>query len=317
MRMIYTGENENKTLKQVMTETIPAICEKDPKVFYLDADLMSCLGLIEWSREHPDQAVDCGIAEANMVGIAAGMAIEGFKPIIHSFGPFISRRVFDQIFISGAYAGNSITVLGSDPGVTAEFNGGTHMPFEDVALYASIPGSTVIDITDNAMMPDVLKQCIDMPGIKYIRFGRKNYPAVYEEGTHFPIGKAIELKAGTDIAIFVTGFLTADALEAAKVLEEKGISVAVVNLFTIKPLDTEAIIAYAQKTKAVLTVENHNYIGGLYSMIAGVLSKHCPTKMDYVAVEDSFGEVGPIDYLKERFGLTADTIVNKAISLLK
>ncbi len=316
MEIVYNGKPATVTIKETMSKIIPQICEKDPKAFYLDADLMSCLGMINWSREHPQQSVDCGVAEANMVGIAVGLAAEGFRPIVHSFGPFISRRAFDQMFISAAYAHYSLTVLGSDPGVTAEFNGGTHMPFEDVALYSVIPGSTVIDVCDHVMMKKILPQCIDMPGIKYIRFGRKAYPQIYSEDTEFEIGKAKVLREGTEVTLLVTGFMTADALEAAKTLEEKGISAAVVNLFTIKPIDREAIVHFARRTGAVITVENHNYIGGLYSIVASVLAKECPVKMDYVAVDDHFGDVGPIGYLKTKFGLTKDSIVEKTLALL-
>lgn len=317
MKTVYNGELDQKTIKEVLGAEIPRLCQNDPMVYYLDADLMSCIGTIPWAKSHPESAVDCGIAEANLMGIAAGMAAEGFKPIVHSFGPFISRRAFDQAFLSVAYAQNSVTILGSDPGVTAEYNGGTHMPFEDVALYRTIPGATVIDISDAAMMADVLEQCVNMPGVKYLRFGRKQYPSIYEEGTHFPIGKAIELRPGKDLTIFVTGILVHEAMQAAAILDQEGIQAAVVNIFTIKPIDEEAVVSYAKESGAVLTVENHNYIGGLYSAVSGVLSKQHPTRMDYVAVKDCFGEVGPIEYLQEQFGLTTEAIVQKARKLTR
>lgn len=316
MKVVYNGQLDSKTIKEVSGNTVIKLCEERPEVFYLDADLMSCIGTVAWGKAHPETAVDCGIAEANLVGVAAGMAAEGFKPIIHSFGPFISRRAFDQAFLSAGYAKNSMTILGSDPGVTAEYNGGTHMPFEDVALYREIPGSVVIDISDAAMMEDILTQCVDMPGVKYIRFGRKTYPQVYEKGTRFEIGKAIELKAGTDVTIFVTGILVHEAMQAAKLLENEGINAAVVNMFTIKPIDKDAIVKYAESTGAILTVENHNYIGGLYSAVAEVLAKEFPVPADYVAVEDRFGEVGEIEYLQEVFGLTTENIVRKAKNLI-
>ena len=158
MNIIYNGEKD-KAFKEVLGATIPRLCEEDDKVIYLDADLMSCIGTAKWAAAHPDRAIDCGIAEANMIGIAAGLSSVGFKPVVHTFGPFASRRVFDQVFLSGAYAKNSITIIGSDPGVCAAYNGGTHMPFEDMALYRAIPDAYVFDITDTAMLEDLLKQC--------------------------------------------------------------------------------------------------------------------------------------------------------------
>ena len=172
-KIVYTGEMDPRLCKSVLGETIPALAERDPDVIYLDADLMSCIGTAKWAQAHPDRAVNCGIAEANMVGVACGLASAGFKPIVHTFGPFASRRCYDQAFLSGGYAKNDITIIGTDPGVTATMNGGTHMPFEDVALYRAMPGTTVIDVTDPTLLISVLGQCVDRPGVKFIRVGRK------------------------------------------------------------------------------------------------------------------------------------------------
>ena len=147
-KIVYNGEMDPRLCKDVIGATVADLCEHDPDVIFLDADLMSCSGTLKWSKTHADRAIDCGIAEANMAGVAAGLSAAGFKPIIHSFGTFASRRIYDQIFLSGGYAKNDITVIGTDPGVTAALNGGTHMPFEDVALYRALPGATVIDVTD-------------------------------------------------------------------------------------------------------------------------------------------------------------------------
>ncbi len=152
MNIVYDGSMDNVAFKDVLGRVIPELLEKDPDAIYLDADLMSCIGTLNYAAEHPNRAINCGIAEANMIGMACGLSAAGFKPIAHTFGPFASRRVFDQVFLSAGYAGNSITVLGTDPGVTAAFNGGTHMPFEDMALYRAIPGAIVLDITDAAML---------------------------------------------------------------------------------------------------------------------------------------------------------------------
>ena len=303
MKIVYDGSMDPRPCKTILGETIPALAAEDPDVIYLDADLMNCIGTAKWAAANPDRAINCGIAEANMIGVAAGLASAGFKPIVHTFGPFASRRCYDQIFLSGGYAKNDITVIGSDPGVTAALNGGTHMPFEDVALYRALPGSTVIDK--------------DLPGVKYIRVGRKSYARVYEDGSELPIGKAVTLREGTDLVIFACGIMVHEALQAAAALEKEGISAAVLDLFTIKPLDAEAVASWAEKTGAVVVAENHNRYGGLCSAVSEVLAERCPTPAAFVAVEDEFGEVGPQGYLQERFGLTAAHIEEAARSVLK
>ena len=315
-KIVYTGEMDPRLCKNVLGETIPALAERDLDVIYLDADLMSCIGTAKWAQANPDRAVNCGIAEANMVGVACGLASAGFKPIVHTFGPFASRRCYDQAFLSGAYARNDITIIGTDPGVTATMNGGTHMPFEDVALYRAMPGATVIDVTDPTLLVSVLGQCVDRPGVKFIRVGRKQYAKVYEEGSELSIGKAVTLREGSDIAIFAAGIMVHEAMQAAKALEAEGISVAVIDMFTIKPLDETAVEAWAKKCGAVLTAENHNRYGGLWSAVSEVLAQKHPVPAGYVAVEDEFGEVGPQDYLQERFGLTAARVAERAKAVL-
>ncbi len=311
MKVVYNGE-QDRAFKEVLGETIPRLAEEDKDVIYLDADLMSCIGTAKWGAANPDRAINCGIAESNMMGIAAGMSAVGFKPIVHTFGPFASRRCYDQIFLSGGYAGNSVTVIGTDPGVCAAFNGGTHMPFEDMALYRALPGAYVFDITDAAMLESVLEQCKDIEGIKYIRVGRKNNKKMYGAGSKMEIGKGIVVKEeGADAVVFACGIMVAKAMEAAETLKSEGINVTVVDMFTVKPLDEELALKYAKATGAVVTAENHNKIGGLHSAVAELLSAKCPVPVEYVAVEDVFGEVGPQDYLEERFGLTAEHIVEK------
>ena len=317
MKIVYDGSMDPRLCKAVLGETIPAMAAEDPDLIYLDADLMNCIGTAKWAAANPDRAVNCGIAEANMIGVAAGLASAGFKPIVHTFGPFASRRCYDQLFLSAGYAKNDITVIGTDPGVTATLNGGTHMPFEDVALYRALPGSTIIDVTDPTMLISVLHQCKDRPGVKYIRVGRKSYARVYEDGSELPIGKAVTLREGTDLVIFACGIMVHEALQAAAALEKEGVSAAVLDMFTIKPLDAEAVVSWAEKTGAVVVAENHNRFGGLCSAVSEVLAERCPTPAAFVAVEDQFGEVGPQGYLQERFGLTAAHIEEAARSVLK
>ena len=309
--IIYDGKNEIKTHKEVLAETIEEIAAADPAVVYLDADLMNSTGTMKFASAHKNQAINCGVQESNMVGVAAGLASVGKKPYIHSFGPFASRRCYDQVFLSIAYAKNSVRIFGSDAGVTAAFNGGTHMPFEDMALMRAIPESTVIDITDGVMFRQVLKLVKDRPGLTYIRSTRKNFRAMFREDSTFEIGKGITLRDGTDATVIACGLLVGEAMEAAQILEQEGISLRVVNIFTVKPIDTELVIACAEQTGAVVTAENHNIIGGLGSAVADVLVQHCPVPMEFVGVRDEFGEVGPQDYLMERFGLLAVDIVKR------
>lgn len=306
MNIMYTGEPDGRLFKKVLGELIGNLLEEDKNVIYFDADLANCIGtgkLIGAS----DRAYDCGIAEANMVGIACGTAAVGFKPIVHTFGPFASRRCYDQVYLSGGYAKNPITVIGTDPGITAAFNGGTHMPFEDVALYRAIPGAVICDVTDIPMLECFLRTAKDLPGVKYLRVGRKESYKVYEDGVKLEIGKGTVLRDGSDAVIIASGIMVHEALQAAKKLEAQGLQVAVIDPYTIKPLDEALIRTYAAKTGAVITAENHNKIGGLYSAVKECLQDEA--KVGYVAVEDEFGEVGPQSYLRERFDLTDDHIV--------
>ena len=315
MNIVYNGEMDSRAFKDVLGATIPRLAAEDADVVYLDADLMSCIGTAKWAPTC-DRAINCGVAEANMIGVACGMSAVGLKPIVHTFGPFASRRCYDQIFLSGGYAKNSVTVIGTDPGVCAAFNGGTHMPFEDVALYRAIPNATVVDITDANMLIDILTQFKDMQGVKYLRVGRKNAAKVYADGSKFEIGKGIVLREGTDAAIFACGIMVHEAMQAAISLEKEGISAAVIDMFTIKPLDEALVKAYAGKVKAVVTAENHNRIGGLFSAVCETLAG-AGVRVGHVAVEDEFGEVGPQDYLQKRFRLTAEHIAEEVRNALK
>ena len=311
MNIVYNGEKDKRQFKSVIGETIDALMKEDEKVVWLDADLMGCSGT---NKGEGDRYVNCGIAEANMMGIAGGLSASGMKPYAHSFGPFASRRSFDQVFLAGAYAGNSVTIVGTDPGITAAFNGGTHMPFEDMALYRAVPGAYIFDITDVPMLIDVLRQSKDVEGIKYIRVPRKDSYQVYEDGSSFTFGKGQVVRDGKDAVIVASGIMVHEAMQAAEELAKEGIDVAVIDPITVKPLDAELIREYAEKTGKVVTAENHNKIGGLTSAVQDAVCGMA-LKFGYVAVEDEFGEVGPQDYLRERFDLTSDHIVRVLKSL--
>jgi transketolase len=308
-KLVYDGSKDQKQIKEVFPEVLKELLDGDEDVFYLDADLMNSFGTIDLAKAYPDRIVDMGIAEANMVGAAAGLSEIGFKPFVHSFGPFVSRRVFDTAFISVAYAKLNVRIIGTDAGVTAAMNGGTHMPFEDVATYCVIPEAMVIDVADAVQFTDVLRKTKDRYGLTYIRTTRKYFDTVYSPDSTFELGKANVLKEGSDVTIIATGIMVGVALAAEKILKEKGISATVIDMFTIKPLDEETVLKYAKQTGAVVTAENANVIGGLGSMVSSYLSSVYPVPVMKIGIQDQFGEVGSEEYLRERFGLEVNNII--------
>ena len=295
-------------MRDAYCNTLMQMAEKDDRIVALDADLISSSGMKPFFAKFPERAIQCGIAEANMIGIAAGLSLTGKVPFAHSFGPFASRRVCDQIFISAAYANLNIRILGSDPGVTAAYNGGTHMPFEDMGVLRSIPGITLIEPCDPVAVADIVSQLADVYGVYYMRMARKSSIAVYEPGSTFEIGKGNLLRNGTDVTIIASGIMVAEALKAANALEADGVSARVVDLFTWKPIDTELIVECAEKTGAIVTAENHNIFGGLGSAVSEAVTQNCPVPMEFVGVMDRFGQVGTEDFLRAEYGLTAENI---------
>lgn len=308
---------DTKMMRDVYCSTLIDMAEQDERIVALDADLVSAIGMRPFLNKFPNRMFNCGVQEANMIGVAAGLSATGKIPYAHTFGPFASRRCFDQIFLSAAYAKLNVRIIGSDPGITAAYNGGTHMPFEDMALMRSIPGITAIEPTDCVMLEDILRQINNDYGVYYLRLLRKEPVAIFEKGSSFTIGKGIVLKDGIDATIIVSGYLVSDALEAADMLQKKGISVRVVNIFTWKPLDVELVVRCATETGAIVTVENHNIIGGLGSAVAEVLVENKPVPMERIGSRDRFGEVGTVDYLKQTFEMSASCIVAKVEEVLK
>ncbi|MCL2865758.1 MAG: transketolase family protein [Lachnospiraceae bacterium] len=296
-------------MRVVFAEVMEELQAADGRVIYMDCDLMNSIGMADYWKKHPEKTINCGIQESNMIGVAAGLSATGLIPFTHTFGTFASRRVMDQVFVSAAYAKLNIRMIGSDPGVTAALNGGTHMPLEDIGMMRCIPEITIMEPTDSVMLADVLKQTKDIFGVFYIRLSRKKADNIYEKGSTFTIGKAVPIRNGKDVTIFATGIEVAEALKAADMLKEQGIEAAVSNIFTIKPIDETAIVEAAKKTGAIVTAENHNIVNGLGSAVAEVIAENQPCPLVRVGVKDHFGEVGTVDYLKEAFGLTAKDIV--------
>ena len=313
MTIVLAKENieEKVAMRDAYCQTLMELAEKDPRIVALDADLMNSMGMVPFQKKFPTRTFNCGVQEANMIGVAAGLSATGKVPYAHSFATFATRRCFDQVFMSAAYAKLNVRIIGSDPGVTAAFNGGTHMPFEDLGIMRNIPEMTVLEPTDSTMIRSLVRQLAAVYGVFYIRLLRRNAIKVYEEGSSFDIGRAAQLRDGKDATIIATGLCVAESLKAANLLATRGISVRVLNMFTIKPIDREAVVKAAAETGAIVTAENHNIINGLGSAVAEVLCESLPIPMERIGIRDMFGEVGSIDYLKQRFELTGADIANK------
>lgn len=312
MQIRYTGQQAEKEPLELFNEVMRELFKEDSKVVYLDADLMGSLKTVQLWKDCPKNVFNTGIQEANMIGVAAGLYLNGFKPYVHSFSPFVSRRVFDQVFLSIGYAKKSIRIIGSDVGIMATNNGGTHMSFEDVAMMRTIPDACIVDVTDAVMFGEFLKLTKDRIGVTYIRTARRGLKDVYFPGEKFEIGKGKVLKEGKDVTLVASGIMIATCLDAASVLEQQGISVQVVDIITIKPIDEELIIKCAQKTGAVVVCENANVIGGLGSAVCDVLVDSYPVFVQKVGIQDQYGCVGNEQFLREKYGLTVENIVNKA-----
>ena len=305
-------EKETVEMRAAYAGTLVELAQENDKICILDADLVGSSGVKPFFKAFPDRAFDCGIQESNMIGVAAGLSSVGMIPFAHSFGPFASRRVVDQIFISCAYAKQNVKILGSDAGVTAAYNGGTHMPFEDMGCLNSIAGITLVEPTDSVMVKWLVKKLAETYGVQYIRMNRKLSYGVFEEGSEFELGKAATLRDGTDVCIVASGIMVEVALRAADELKKEGISAAVLNTFTWKPMDEEALALYSKKCGCFVTAENHNVVGGLGSIVSSALAKTVPAPVEMVGIYDTFGEVGTEAFLRERFDLTPAAIVAAA-----
>lgn len=310
---------KEKLMKEVFVDFIRENIIADERIMIVDADLSKCIGSNGLGQEFPDKAINVGISEQNMASIAAGLASYGFIPFITSFGPFATRRICDQIMISICYAKQNVKIVGTDPGISAELNGGTHMALEDIGVLRSIPEIVIYEPTDNVELAAMLPQIRDHVGPVYIRLFRKCPPPIYQEGdTDFSLFKARVYKEGRDVTLIASGLMVSTAIEAADLLASEGISAEVIVCPTIKPIDAQTIIASAKKTRAVVTCENHNVMGALRSAVAEVLCEECPTILQSVGVKEQFGEVGKMNYLRKVFGMEVSDVVaaaKKAIAL--
>lgn len=305
-------------MRTALADTLIRLERDNDRILWLDSDLMASSGMNKFKEAYPDRVINCGIQEANMFGVAAGLSEEGFIPFVHSFSAFASRRITDQIFMSGIYARQNVRVVGSDPGLSAGPNGGTHISLEDMGILRSLPGTIILDPCDPVQLNAVVEQSAAKKGIYYIRLMRKSKDQFYEEGTSFEIGRASILKGGEDLSVITCGTVCIrEALRAAEVLEKDGIHVRIIDMFTVKPLDREAVLKAAAETGAIITLENHNIYNGLGSAVAEVIAESglsIPFKR--MGVPDSVGEVGTLDYLLQKFGMDADAVAGTAKELL-
>ena len=290
---------------------------RNPNVVALTADLAGSLKLNAFIKEFTDRFIQCGIAEANMIGVAAGLTIGGKIPFTTTFANFSTSRVYDQIRQSVAYSGKNVKICASHAGLTLGEDGATHQVLEDIGMMKMLPGMTVIVPCDFNQTKAATIAVAEHEGPVYLRFGRPKWPNFTAEDQNFVIGKAQVLAEGSDISIIACGHLVWLAVEAAKILAEKGISVDLINIHTIKPLDEEAIIASLRKTGCVVTAEEHQINGGLGDSIANVAARECPVPHEYVAVMDTFGESGTPKQLLDKYGLTTAHIVEAAEKAIK
>ncbi len=307
--------HESMELRQLLCRELEQYLGQDERIVVIDADLAKSNGTLPLRKKFPERALDVGIAEQNMAGIAAGLAAYGFIPIILSYTPFVTRRICDQISISIAYARRNVKIIGTDPGITAELNGATHMSVEDVSVMRGIPGIVILEAADNVQLSRMLPAMIAHDGPVYLRLARKIVPRVYADDYRFDMFTADVMREGKDVTLVASGIMLAESLAAAETLSKMGINAEVIGVHTLKPLDAETIIRSVQKTGAVVTCENSSVVGGLYSAVCEALSASYPVPVAAVGIPDRFGEVGKLDYLKKVMHMTADDIVKKAVEV--
>jgi transketolase len=298
----------NKDTRSGFGDGILEAARENKNIVALTADLAGSLKLNGFIKEFPERFIQCGIAEANMMGIAAGLTIGGKIPFTTTFANFSTGRVYDQIRQSIAYSGKNVKICASHAGLTLGEDGATHQILEDIGMMKMLPGMTVIVPADYNQTKAATKAIAKFEGPVYLRFGRPVWP-IFTKEEDFVIGKAQLISEGKDISIFACGHLVWIAIEAGKILESKGISVEIINIHTIKPIDTEAVLASIKKTGCAVTAEEHNIIGGLGDSIAQVAAKNCPIPIEYIGTNDTFGESGKPSDLLVKYGLDADHIV--------
>lgn len=305
-------------MREMLCKCLSKLLETNSKYVIIDADLSKANGTFSLKNIFPDRVLNVGIAEQNMASVAAGLASYGFIPFILSFTPFVSRRICDQLAISIAYAGQNVKVIGTDPGICAELNGGTHMSVEDIAVIRAIPNFLICEPADCIELGQMIKSIAVHNGPCYMRMPRKERSDIYPESYEFELEKADIIIQGHDVTLISSGIMVEEAIAAAEKLKKfYDISSEVINLHTIKPLDKENILTSVKKTRCVVTCENHNILAGIGSCVAELLAQNFPVPINFVGIKDEFGEVGKLSELKSVFEMSSDDIVKQAISVIK
>ena len=302
---------EKKDTRSGFGDGLTELGLKNENIVALCADLTGSLKMNEFKNNHPERFFQVGIAEANMMGIAAGLTIGGKIPFTGTFANFSTGRVYDQIRQSIAYSGKNVKICASHAGITLGEDGATHQILEDIGMMKMLPGMTVINTCDYNQTKAATLAIADHVGPVYLRFGRPKVPVFTNPNQKFEIGKGIKLIEGNDVTIAATGHLVWESIEAAKILNQSGISAEVINIHTIKPLDEKIILESVSKTKCIVSAEEHNYLGGLGESVSRVLSKNIPLPQEFVATKDTFGESGTPAQLMKKYGLNSDSIVEK------
>ena len=308
---------EKKDTRSGFGDAITELGNKNKDVVALTADVTGSVKMGEFAKQHPERFFNTGIQEANMIGMAAGFTLEGKIPFASTFAEFISGRVYDQIRQSVAYSEKNVKICASHSGLTVGEDGATHQALEDLGMMKMLPGMVVINTCDYNQTKAATLAIANYQGPVYLRFGRPKVPNFTPADQKFEIGKAVVLNEGSDVSIFATGHLVWPAIEAAEKLESEGVSVDLINIHTIKPLDKDAVLKSVKKTGAVVTCEEHNKLGGLGESIAGVLAENYPAPQEFVAVNDVFGESGTGDELMHKYGLDAEGIYKAVKKVLK
>lgn len=307
----------SEEMRKVFCDTLDKLMAADDRIVVVDSDLSKANGTHALRAKYPDRTFNVGVAEANMACVAAGMASYGLIPFITTFAPFASRRIFDQVTVSIAYAGRNVKIVGTDPGIAAELNGGTHTGVDDIGMMRGVPGMVVYEPVDNVQFRQALPQIVAYEGPMYIRMFRKGIADVFGPEYVFDLFKADVLREGADVTLFSSGLEVAKSLEAADILAKEGVRAEVINVHTIKPIDKDTVLASLRKTGAAVTCENHSIYNGLGSAVMELAAEHCPTPILRVGMQDRFGEVGKLDYLFKALKLTADDIVATTREVLK
>lgn len=309
-------EIQKKSCRQGYGDEVLALAAKNKKIVVLDADLAESLRILEFRKKYPKRFFEMGVSEANMIAAAAGLALEGYIPFTSSFAVFTPNQALSQIRVSVAYNSANVKIVASHAGITTGGDGATHQALEDIAIMRTIPNMTVLAPADYWQTRRAVRAAAKMSGPVYIRFGRSDVAQLTDEKTPFKIGQAQVMIEGRDVAIFAHGEAVARSLEAARILKKQGVRASVINMVTIKPLDTKTILKYAKKCKRFVVAEDHQVAGGLGSVIAEYTAEHCPVPMAFVAVRDKFGQSGDPEKLVKKYGIDVEDIVAAAHGLV-